>query len=801
MAGHDLRYALRTLARNPGFAFVSILALALGIGANSAIFTVVNSVLLEPMHFKQADQLVVLRERNLGLGFPEFSISPANYLSYRDQNRSLSGLAGIVGGSMSYVGSQEPERLRTSRVTQNFFDVMGAQPLLGRGFTKEENVFGADHVVLVGYGLWQRRFGARANVLGERINLSGEMYTIVGVMPKDFDFPSRIELWRPLTMKQEDWARRGGHYMAGIGRLKPGVSVVSAENDLQTISSRLRQAYPDTNHGWDCFLVGLQERTVGKIRPMMLTILAAVGFVLLIACVNLANLLLSRSSSRRKEIGIRGALGASKMRLIRQLLTESLVLSAFGTLFGLGLAWAGTRLLSNVSPNILPRATEISLDMRAVAITALIGVLTGVLFGLAPALQMARADLNSSLREGGRGNSMGFRRNLLRSVLVTGEVALALVLLSGAGLLMRSFYSLTAVDLGFDSHGLLIFSLNLPNAKYAKDEQQTAFFNRALEGLRALPGVSSVGAATIFPLSGSDTFYSFRQLGKPPVPSGQEPSAMYYGVAPGYFETLHIPLKAGRYLTAADSANASKVMVISESLAHKFYPNQNPIGQRIAIGGGPGNGSEIVGVVGNVHDEELESNGRESMYQSINQSAENSLFFAVRTQGDPDSLISAVRTVVHGLDAELPLDAVGTVDALVESSLSQRRFSMLLMGVFAALALALAVIGIYGVLAYSVNQATQEIGIRVALGAKRGDVLRLVFAYGGGLVAVGIIIGVAVAFAAGNLLASQLYEVRATDPLTYIVVAVALALAGFAACLIPALRAVRVDPIIALRAE
>jgi putative ABC transport system permease protein len=386
-------------------------------------------------------------------------------------------------------------------------------------------------------------------------------------------------------------------------------------------------------------------------------------------------------------------------------------------------------------------------------------------------------------------------------VLVTGEVALALVLLSGAGLLMRSFYSLTAVDLGFDSHGLLIFSLNLPNAKYAKDEQQTAFFNRALEGLRALPGVSSVGAATIFPLSGSDTFYSFRQLGKPPVPSGQEPSAMYYGVAPGYFETLHIPLKAGRYLTAADSANASKVMVISESLAHKFYPNQNPIGQRIAIGGGPGNGSEIVGVVGNVHDEELESNGRESMYQSINQSAENSLFFAVRTQGDPDSLISAVRTVVHGLDAELPLDAVGTVDALVESSLSQRRFSMLLMGVFAALALALAVIGIYGVLAYSVNQATQEIGIRVALGAKRGDVLRLVFAYGGGLVAVGIIIGVAVAFAAGNLLASQLYEVRATDPLTYIVVAVALALAGFAACLIPALRAVRVDPIIALRAE
>jgi putative ABC transport system permease protein len=516
MSGHDLRYALRTLARNPGFAFVSILALALGIGANSAIFTVVNSVLLEPMRFYQAKQLVVVRERNLEAGFPEFSLSPGNYLTYRDENHSFSGIAASANGNVNFAGGQEPERLRAARVTSNFFDVLHAQPMLGRAFTKEENERGSDHVAILSYGLWQRRFGGRNNVLSERINLSGEMYSVVGVMPKDFDFPSRNELWRPLTMEQREWLQRGGHYLSGIGRLKPGATLESAAVDLNTIARRLQQAYPGSNHGWDTLLIGLQERVVGKVRPMMLTLLAAVGFVLLIACVNLANLLLSRSSSRRKEIGIRGALGAGKARLIRQLLTESLVLSAFGTALGLVLAWAGTRLLTNVNPGILPRATEISVDLRVVLVTAAIGVLTGLLFGLAPALQMARADLHSSLRDGGRGNSMGFRRNAVRGALVMGEVALALVLLSGAGLLMRSFYRLQSVDTGFDPHGVLTFRVNLPQAKYSKDEQQLAFFDRALGGVRALPGVTSAGAASLFPLAGSDTIFSFDLVGKPP---------------------------------------------------------------------------------------------------------------------------------------------------------------------------------------------------------------------------------------------------------------------------------------------
>jgi putative ABC transport system permease protein len=797
--GHDLRYALRTLVRNPGFALVSILALALGIGANSAIFTVVDSVLLQPMRFDRADRLVVVRERNLEAGFPEFSLSPGNYQTYRDENHSFEGIAATAGGGMNLAGAQEPERVRTARVSANFFQVLHSQPALGRSFTPQEHQLGFEHEVILSYGLWHRRFGARPTVLGERIELNGEMYAIVGVMPKDFEYPSRIELWRPLTLRPAEWQQRGGHYLAGIGRLKPGVSVESASAELNNIARRLQQAYPASNHGWDTYLVGLQERVVGKARPMMLTILAAVGFVLLIACVNLANLLLSRSSARRKEIGIRGALGASNARLVRQLLTESLVLSAFGTTLGLTLAWAGTRLLTTVNPNILPRAPEISLDLRAVLATTAIGVITGILFGLAPALQMARADLHFSLREGGRGNSMGFRRNLVRSVLVAGEVALALVLLSGAGLFMRSFYRLASVDTGFDPHGVLTFNVNLPMAKYSKDEQQVATFERALAGIRALPGVSSAGAASIFPLAGNDMIFAFDQVGKPPKPPGQGASAMYYAVLPGYFETMRIPLKAGRLFTEAETANTPQTLIISESLAKKFYPNENPLGQRISFGGPKS--SEIVGVVGDVRDEELESKGRVAIYQPESQNTFNSMFFAVRTAGDPDSLIPGVRAVIRSLDSSLPLDSVGTVDSLVESSLSQRRFAMLLMAVFAALALALAIIGIYGVLAYSVNQATQEIGIRVALGAKRADVLRLVFSYGGALIAAGIAIGTATAFAAGRLLASQLFEVKATDPVTYATVAFALTLTGFAACLIPALRAMRVDPMIALRSE
>jgi putative ABC transport system permease protein len=801
MSAHDLRYALRAMARNPGFSAVSVLALALGIGTNSAVFTVVNSVLLQPMNFYRAQELALVRERNLEAGFPQFSLSPGNYVTYRDENHSFTGIAAIANSSMNYAGAQEPERLRAARVTSNFFSVLHAQPLIGRAFTPEENQVGADHSVILSYGLWQRRFGGRREVLGERIKLNGEMYAVVGVMPKEFSFPNRNDIWRPLALEAKEWQRRGGHYLGGIARLKPGATIETAAADLNAIARRLQQAYPDSNHGWDTRVIDLQENAVGKARPMMLTILAAVGFVLLIACVNLANLLLSRSASRRREIGIRGALGAGKARLVRQLLTESLTLAAVGTALGLALAWAGTRLLTHVDSAILPRAAEISIDLRVVFATAAIGALTGILFGLAPALQTARADIQSALREGGRGNSIGFRRNLTRSWLVCGEVALAMVLLSGAGLLMRSFYRLQSVDPGFDPHGVLTFRVNLPAARYAKDEQQTAFFDRALAGIRALPGVRSAGAASIFPLAGADYILTFYQLGKPPKPPGQQDSAMYYSVTPGYFEALRIPLKAGRYFTDSDASNAPRAAIISEAMAKKFYPNENPLGQRLRVGGTDDKPAEIVGIVGDVRDEELESKGRVAVYEPESQQVFNSLYFAVRTAGDPESLISSVRAAFRGLDSELPVDAVGTVDALVETSLSQRRFSMLLMAIFATLAVLLAMIGIYGVVAYSVSQATQEIGIRMALGAGRPHVLGLVMAYGGGLIGIGVAVGTLAALAAGRLLSTQLYEVPAADPLTYGAVAAALALTGFAACVIPALRATGVDPLVALRNE
>ncbi len=796
----DLRYAGRSLWRNPGFTCVSVAALALGIGANSAIYTVVNSVLLQPLRYSRPQQLVVVRERNLKAGFPQFSLSPGNYLDYRDHNHSFSGLAAFAGQGLNLSGGSEPERLRGSRVSPEFFDVLGRQPALGRVFTAQEMQPGSNRVAILGHGLWQRRFAGGRDVLGKTVKLNEELYTVIGVMPADFQFPARAEIWTPLAMNLQNWQQRGGHYLAGIGRLKEGTTLAAAQADLNGIAARAEQQFPDSNSGWDTTLASLQEAAVGRIRPAMTTLTAAVGFVLLIACVNLANLLLSRSSARRREIAVRASLGAGRWRLIRQLLTESVLLSAAGALVGLGLAVAATRMLSKLSPAILPRAAEIAVDLRVLAFTAAIAVLTGLLFGIAPALHMARTDLIAALREGARGNAIGFRRNRLRSVLVMGEVALALVLLSGAGLLMRSFYRLQSIDPGYDPHGVLTFRTNLPGAKYKTDEQQTAFYRRALEKLRALPGVQLAGAAQIFPLAGDDYILSFEQIGKPPVPAGNQPSAAYYASTPGYFATLRIPIRTGRDFNEHDDAAAPPVAIISESMARRFYANENPLGQRIRVGNGS-KPAEIVGVAGDVRDQELESKGRAAVYEPAAQIPFGSMYFGVRTAGDPATLIAGVRAAVRELDPELPLDAVGTVDALVATSLSQRHFAMLLMSIFAGIALALAMVGIYGVISYSVTQATQEIGIRMALGARPANVLRMVFGYAGALLGAGLVFGIAGAFAAGRLIAAQLFEVRPSDPLTYAGVAAALLATGLMACALPAWRAMRVDPLVALRDE
>ena len=796
----DLQYALRTLGRNPGFAAVSVLALGLGIGANSAIFTVVNSVLLQPLRFDKPEQLIVIRERNLKAGFPQFSLSPGNYLDFRDHNHSFSGITAFGGTGFNLAGGTQPERLRGARVTSNFFEVMGRTPMLGRTFTAEEAQQGGPLVAILSYGVWQRRFAGNRDALGQTLKMSEQVYTVVGVMPPDFEFPGHTDIWVPLTMNTQNWQQRGGHYLGGVGRLKDGVSITGAQSDLNVIAARAEQQFPASNLGWDTTIRTLQEQTVGNVRPAMLTLTAAVGFVLLIACVNLANLLLSRSTARRREMGIRSSLGAARGRLIRQLLTESVLLALLGAIFGLVLAKVGTGLLVNLSPNILPRAKEIALDARALGFTGAVAIFTGLLFGLAPAIHMAKTDLMASLREGGRGNAIGFRHNRLRSMLVVGEVALALVLLSGAGLLMRSFYRLQSMDPGFDPHGLLTFRTNLPGAKYKTDESQAAFYKRALERVRTIPGVSAVGASQIFPLAGDDYILSFTQIGKPPVQPGNEPSAAYYSATPGYFAALHIPIKAGRDFNEHDDAAGTPVAIISETMAQQFYRNENPLGQQIQMGNGS-KPSEIIGIVGDVRDQELESKGRPAVYQAAAQVPFGAMYFGVRTDGDPASLISGIRTVMRDLDGELPLDAVGTVDALVTSSLSQRRFAVLLMAVFAGLALVLAMVGIYGVISYSVTQATQEIGIRMALGAGRAHVLRIVFGYAGVLMGAGLIAGIAAALFTGRLLGSQLFEIKATDPLTLTAVAFALLATGLAASLIPAWRAMRVDPLVALRNE
>jgi putative ABC transport system permease protein len=642
------------------------------------------------------------------------------------------------------------------------------QPMLGRAFTVQEGRPGSESVVVLSYGLWQRRFGGRRNVLGQHVNLNARLYAVVGVMPRDFEFNAGNQIWAPLTMSAEDWQERGGHTLFVFGLLKSGVSLESAQADLNSISARAEREHPDTNSGWDTTMQSLGESLVGYLRLALLTLAAAVGFVLLIACANLANLLLSRSAARRHEIGIRNALGAGKSRLVRQFLTESLLLAAAGAALGLVLSWGGTQLLVNLGSDTLPRAKEIAVNGRVLAFTAAVAIFTVILFGLGPAILMAKIDVQAALRAGGRGSSTLFRRNRLGGVLVICEMALSLVLLSGTGLLLRSFYHLRRVDPGFDSHGLLVFSTDLPDAQYKKNEQQTAFYDDAVEHIRALPGVRAVGVAASFPLSGDSAIHTFVQLGKPPLPAANLPSATYTSVSSEYFATMRIPLIAGRAFTPHDNAGAARVGIVSEAMAREFYRNENPLGQRLAIA--DNKPSEIVGIVGDVRGEELGRNGRAAVYEPAAQNTNTSMYFAVRAAQNPAGLIPGIRSVIHQLDPELPLDDLGTVDSPVNQSLSQPRFTALLMAVFAGLALTLAMVGIYGVISYSVTQATQDIGIRMALGARGSDVLRMVLNQGGLLMAAGLAAGLPMALGANKLLASQLFEVPASDPITYAVV-------------------------------
>jgi putative ABC transport system permease protein len=796
----DIRYGVRVFAKNPGFTIVAVIALALGIGANAAIFSVVNSVLLRPLPFADPDRLMIIRETKLPQ-FPEFSVSPGNFLDWQKQNTVFERLVAISGSAFNLVGAGEPERLQGQRVSDGFFAMLGAAPQIGREFLPEEDQPGHSNVVILSHGLWKRRFGGDANILDQTIMLNGQSYTVVGVMPPTFRFGGRTtELWTPIAFTAKQAQQHGSHFLQAVGRLKPDVSIEQARAEMTGIADRLAEQYPDANAGWNLKIVPTLEYAVRSIKPALLVLLGAVAFVLLIACANVANLLLARAASRQKEIAIRTALGANRWRIVRQLLTESVLLSFAGGVVGLLLAVWGMSLLLALAPENLPRMTDVSLDGRALLFTAAITLLTGLVFGLAPALQTSKPNLNETLKDAGRGSTEGGRRQIIRSSLVVLEVALALVLLVGAGLMIKSFLRLQKVDPGFNPDNALAVEISLPQKKYSENAQQAAFYNQLIEKVAALPGAQAVGATCALPLE-DDFVLGFMIEGRPPYPPGDEPSTNYYSVSKDYFPAMGMQLLRGRLFTDSDTKDSPHVVIINETMAKKFFPDEDPIGKRIHVTMGPVTYREIVGIVGDVKQYGLDQETPPQTYEPFLQQPFSGMTLVVRAAGDPTNLSAAIRNEVLNLDKEQPVSSIKSLDQIIAASTSQQRFAMMLLGVFAALALALAAVGIYGVMSYSVTQRTHEIGIRMALGARGSDVLRLVVKQGFFLTIAGVALGLVASLALTRLMSSLLFGVSATDPVTFAAISLTLTAVALTACAVPARRATKVDPMIALRYE
>ena len=795
----DLRYALRMLLKNPGFAAVAVIALALGIGANTAIFSVVNTILLRSLPYDDPDRLMVVKENKLPQ-FPEFSVSPGNFLDWQKQNASFEKLAAVQGSSYNLVtGDAEPERLDGARVSAGLFEMLGVKPVQGRTFLEEEDQPGHQNVVVLSSNLWKRRFGSDPNIIGQSITMSAASYTIIGIMPPSFQFPDRdIDLWTPIAFTAAQAQQHGSHYVAVIGRLKPGVTTEQARTEMSGIAARLAEQYPNSNAGWSTIVVPMQQFEVRDIKPALLVLLGAVALVLLIACANVANLLLARSTARQKEIAIRTALGASRSRVVRQLLTESVLLAVVGGGAGLLLAAWGTRSLLALAPEDLPRVKDVALDGRVLGFTLLVTLITGIVFGLVPALQASRPNLNETLKEGGRGTTGGHHR--IRSSLVITEVALALVLLVGAGLLIRSFIRLQQVNPGFNTKNAMSANVALPGRKYPNSDQYLSFFTQLMEKIAALPGVVAVGATQSLPIQG-DYLVGFNIQGRPPDPPGEDKSTNYYAVTPDYFKAMGIPLLRGRLFTEQDSKNAPRVAVINETMARTYFSDEDPIGKGINLSQGREGFREIVGIVGDVKQYGLAQPTTLQTYEPYLQMPFSAVTLIVRTEGNPAALSGSIRSEVLALDKEQPVSRIRTLDQIISGSVQQQRFTMLLLGVFAAVALILAAVGLYGVMSYAVTQRTHEIGIRMALGANTGNVLRLVVGHGMLLALIGVVIGLGGAFAFTRLMSKLLFAVSTTDPVTFVGISVLLTGVALVACLVPARRATKVDPMVALRHE
>ena len=799
----DLNYGLRLIRKNPGFSAVVVLTLAVGIGANTAIFSVVNAVMLRSLPFKDPDRLVRLNESNPERGWPTFSVSHPNFLDWRAQNQTFAAIAATNGVSINLGTAGEIEVVRGSAVTVDFLTVLGTTPLMGRNFLPEEDKPGGNtRVVIITYGSWQKRFGGDRDVLGKTLTINDNIFTIVGVLPESFGWvtASNYEILMPLA---PDPARsRGDHRLLVIGKLKEGVTREQGLADLNTIAGRLAEQYPESNQGWQVSGQSFYDWMIPEpIRRSLLLFLGAVGFVLLIACSNVANLMLARANARQREISIRLALGASRLRIGSQLLVEALSLAIISGVAGLGVAWLATKGLRSINPGDVPRLDELSMDRRVLGFSLLISLVTGVLFGLAPAVHAARTSLNEVLKEGGRSVTGGKVRQRIRSALVTVEVGLSVALLISAGLLLRSFWRLQDVDPGFKADHLLTMRINLPRNRYAENPQAWGFYKRFLEAAGALPGIQAVAVTSGVPLGGGNTATQIQVDGRPAAADGTQSSADWRIVSPGYFRTLAIPLR-GREFDERDNGDSQPVTIISEQMARQYWPGEDPIGKPVTILSFGKKPFTIVGVAGEVRSLALDSDPAPMVYASTPFAAGwNPMNLVIRTTGEPASQVSSIRSTLGSIDPNVAIYDVRTVDELLTNSLGSRRFTMFLLGTFAAVALLLACVGLFGVMAYLVSQRTHEIGVRLALGARPGDVFRLIIGRGMLLASAGSAVGLAGAWAIGRFLESMLYQIKPSDPVTLASAPLLLLAVALLACYVPARRAMKVDPMVALRYE
>jgi putative ABC transport system permease protein len=805
----DIRYGVRGLLKHPGFTAIVVITLALGIGASTAIFSVVNSVVLRRLPYRNADRIVAIQELNPA--GKRTQVTSANFLDWRAQSTVFEHLAAIKTTTTNLALSDHAERIDLAQTNANFFDVFGVTPQYGRLFIPQDEQAGHAPVVIVSNALWQRRFGSDPSIVGKTITLDGSNFTVIGIAPPGFQYPDKTELWLPplklvpeLYPDQDVTQTRRMGYLAAVALLKPGVPLRQAASEMETITARLREQYPDSNNRRFNRVVSLHEHLVGDTNKLLWLLLGAVTFVLLIGCANVANLLLASGAARQKEMAIRTALGASRWRVMRQLFTESTILALAGGAVGLLIALWGLAAITKLLPADFPRLNEIHIDLRVLGFTLAASVLTGIVFGLAPALQISRSDVQESIRETGRGAAGSLRQSRFRQALIVVEVALSVVLLAGAGLLFRSFLRLQSVNTGFVSKQVLTAKLTPAGPGYINQADFAKFYDQVLEKVSAVPGVQDAGLINTLPLDKGPTL-AFRVDGRPITTPDKWPPANYRVVSPNYFRALGIPVLQGRAYTNRDDVNAPRTIIANQQLVHEIFPDEDPIGKRITFGNTDEKQQpiwfEIVGVVANVRSLELREEPTAELYFSALQDFWPNMSLVVRSSVEPEGLSASVRQVVNEVDKSVPVSGVKTMDHIVSESITQPRFNLFLLGLFGAVAMVLSAAGIYGVTAYTVTQRTHELGIRLALGAQVGDVLKMILGQGMAVIGVGLVVGLAAAFALMRLLRSLLFGVGENDPLTFVAITFVLVFVGLFACYIPARRAAKVDPLVALRSE